>query len=123
MAFLVDENGDITMVQGDSGSLVVVGLNTDKNYKVYFAIQDKDRKPIGAEIAVDSNKSGSVIFEVTASLTDLLVVDKDKKTAKYYYGIKSCDPDNGYEDTLLIANREIGEQSVITVYPKKVEGV
>ena len=40
MAFRIDENGNITMVQGDTGRLVVNGLNTDQNYTVYFAIQD-----------------------------------------------------------------------------------
>ena len=37
MAFRIDENGNITMVQGDTGRLVVNGLNTDQNYTVYFA--------------------------------------------------------------------------------------
>ncbi len=55
MAFIVDENGDISLVQGDSGTLSVEGLNTDKNYTVYFAIQDKNRKPVGNEIYLCSN--------------------------------------------------------------------
>lgn len=38
MAFNIDENGNITLIQGDSGSLVINGLKTDKNYTVFFAI-------------------------------------------------------------------------------------
>ena len=42
MAFTVDENGNISLVQGDSGTLVVDGIDTDKNYTVYLGIQDKN---------------------------------------------------------------------------------
>lgn len=36
MAFNIDENGNITLIQGDSGSLVINGLKTDKNYTVFL---------------------------------------------------------------------------------------
>lgn len=122
MAFNVDENGNITMVQGDSGSLVINGLNTDKNYTVYFAIQDKNRKPVGNELYVNTNKSSSIVFELTGDYTDLLTVPKDENCAVYFYGVKLC-VDSGFEDTLLIGNGDIGSFNTITVFPKKVEGV
>lgn len=123
MAFIVDENGEITMVQGDSGELVVTGLPTDKNYKVYFAIQDKDRNPVGDELSIDSNQSSSVVFALTGNLTDLLEVDKKSKNAKYYYGVKVCSSTDSTEDTVILGNGEIGSLNSITVYPRKVKGI
>ena len=121
MAFRIDENGNITMVQGDTGRLVVNGLNTDKNYTVYFAIQDEKRRPIGNEVYVQSNNQPTVVFELSSSLTDLLKVGHNDETATYYYGVKSCSPD-GFEDTLPIGGSDMGDKNTITVYPKKVEG-
>ena len=123
MAFTIDNNGNITLVQGDSGELVVTGLPTDQNYKVYFAIQDENRKPIGSEIIVNSNKSDSVIFVLLGSLTDLLTIKKGEDTATYYYGVKLCSEEENTEDTLLLGDTDIGDRNSITVYPKKVEGI
>ena len=122
MAFLVDENGDISLIQGDSGELVIDGFDTDKNYTVYFAVQDKNRKPIGNELYVNSNKQSVVSFNLTGSFTDLLTVNKNEAYAVYYYGIKVCSQD-GYEDTVCLGNKDIGEINTIIVYPKKVEGI
>lgn len=123
MAFTIDKDGNITLIQGDSGELVINGLPTDKNYSVYFAIQDENRNPIGSEIELDTNNSSSVIFTITGSLTNLLTVKKDDETATYYYGIKLCNKDDFMEDTLLIGNTQVGSLNTITVYPKKVEGI
>lgn len=123
MAFTIDNNGNITLVQGDSGELAVIGLPTDQNYKVYFAIQDENRKPIGSEIVVNSNKSDSVIFVLLGTLTDLLTVKKGEDTATYYYGVKLCSEEENTEDTLLLCDSNIGDRNSITVYPKKVEGI
>ena len=123
MAFNIDENGNITLIQGDRGQLVVNGLPTDKEYTVYFAIQDENRKPIGGEISVEANKASSVTFKLLGSFTDLLLVKKGEDTATYYYGVKICTADGNTEDTLLLGNSKIGDLNTITVYPKKVEGV
>lgn len=122
MAFNIDKNGNITLVQGDSGQLIVNGLPTDKDYTVYFAVQDENRQPVGGEIQVNTNKASFVIFVISGTLTDLLAVKKGEDSAIYYYGLKICD-DNGLEDTMLLANSVIGEKNTITVYPKKVEGI
>lgn len=122
MAFEIDNNGNITIVQGDTGQLVINGLPTDKNYTVYFAIQDENRNPVGNELEVKSNMQSSVVFIIDANLTDLLKVKKDEETATYMYGIKTC-TDDGREDTLLIGNSQMGDINTITVYPKKVEGI
>jgi hypothetical protein len=123
MAFEVDELGNITLVQGDSGKLVVEGLDTFKNYTVYFAIQDKKRKPIGTELSVNSEYASSIVFEIKGSLTNLLTVNKNNETETYYYGVKVCDPEDGFEDTLTIGESEMGDLNSIIVYPRKVEGI
>ena len=122
MAFMIDNDGNITMIQGDTGRLVVNGLMTDQNYDVYFAIQDENRRPIGNEISVQSNSQPTVVFELSSNLTDLLKVGQDEETHEYYYGVKTCTAD-GFEDTLTIGNGDMGDINTITVYPKKVEGV
>ena len=121
MAFRIDENGNITMVQGDTGRLVVNGLNTDQNYTVYFAIQDENRRPVGNEVNVESNMQPTVVFEFASQLTDLLKVAEDEETHTYYYGVKTCTAE-GFEDTLSIGGSDMGDKNTITVYPKKVEG-
>ena len=123
MAFKVDSNANISMIQGDSGSLIIEGLNTEKNYAVYLAIQNKNREPVGDEISLNSNYSSNVIFHLTGGYTDALTVPKGETYAIYYYGIKICDSTNNTEDTLILGNGELGEVNTITVYPKKVEGV
>ena len=122
MAFMIDNDGNITMIQGDTGRLVVNGLMTDQNYDVYFAIQDENRRPIGNEISVQSNSQPTVVFELSSNLTDLLKVGQDEETHEYYYGVKTCTAD-GFEDTLIVGNGDMGDRNKITVYPKKVEGV
>ena len=121
MAFMIDNDGNITMIQGDTGRLVVNGLMTDQNYTVYFAIQDENRRPIGNEISVQSNSQPTVVFELSSNLTDLLKVGQDEETHEYYYGVKTCTAD-GFEDTLTIGNGDMSDRNTITVYPKKVEG-
>jgi len=119
--FTVDTNGNITLIQGDSGQIVVNGLPIDKNYSVYFAIQNEKRKPIGTEIMIQSNLEPTVSIPIPASLTDLMTVPASDDSATYYYGIKICSGTD--EDTLLIGGGDIGSLNEITVYPKKVEGV
>ena len=124
MAFIVDEEtGDITLVQGDSGEYIVSDLPTDKNYSLYFAIQDENRNPVGPEINVEANGSSTVTFSIVPSLTDLLTVIRGEETQDYYFGIKICYAADNFEDTLLLGNKNLGDLNIITVYPKKVEGI
>ena len=123
MAFSIDKNGDITLVQGDSGTLSVSGINTDKDYTVFFAVQDSSRTPIGTELSVNSRQRDTVVFVLTGDFTDLLTVNKNEDYAIYYYGIKVCYSDDDFEDTLVLSDGDIGSLNTITVYPKKVEGI
>lgn len=123
MAYDIDENGNITLVQGDSMELVVNGIPTDQNYKVFFAVQSEDRTPIGKEIEVESFSKSSVVIKLEGNYTNQLVVDEENKSQKYYYGIKVCSTTDNIEDTLRIGGSVIGSLNTITVYPRKVEGI
>lgn len=123
MAFKVDKNGDITLIQGDSGSLVINGLNTSENYTVCLAVRDRKRNLIGQELYINSHNSSSVVFEFTPDFTNLFKVEAGEQFAIYNYAIKLCLPNINFEDTLLIGNKDIGMDNLIIVYPQKVEGV
>lgn len=126
MAFEIDENGSISIIQGDSMEIPLKGIPTDKNYAIYFAMQDKDRIPIGTEVMVESFNSPEIIIFVTGDLTDLLTVPEGQKKETYYYGVKSCfveEDGTKVEDTYILGNGTIGSLNTLTVYPKKVEGI
>ena len=118
------DSGNIEIVQGDSLTLIVDGIDTDENYKVYFSIYDQYGNGVGNEVYVESQHQPTVILEIPSSLTDNLVVDTGiDGTTDYYYGIKVCLEETGFEDTLCIGDSDIGELNIITVHPKKVEGI
>lgn len=126
MAFEINENGDISIIQGDSMEIPLKGIPTDKNYAIYFAVQDKERKPIGTEIMVESFNSPEVIIFVSGDLTDLLDVPEGQKKETYYYGVKSCYLDEDgtkVEDTFILGEGTISSLNMMTVYPRKVEGI
>ena len=110
----IDANGNIILTQGDSLEMTVNGIPTDQNYKVFFAAQNEAREPVGAEVSVDSLGQPFVVIKL---------VEEDKKSQKYYYGIKLCSEIDDTEETLLIGNTKRGELNTITVYPQKVEGI
>ena len=123
MSLSINEEGTIIMYQGDSGEIVVSGVDTSKNYSVYFAIQDEKQNLIGNELQVASNKSDFVVFSLTADFTDLLKVPKGKSYAIYTYGIKVCDTETKTEDTLIVEGSNYGDKNLIIVYPRKVIGI
>jgi hypothetical protein len=123
MAYIVETSGNITLVQGDSIELVINGIPTDQNYKVYFAAQNEERVPIGSEIEVDTLGNESAAIKLTGNYTNLFTVEEDKKSQKYYYGVKLCSVTDDTEDTLLLGESVIGGLNTITVYPRKVEGI
>lgn len=120
MALSIDENGTIFIHRGDSGEIIVDGLSTDDDYKVYFAIKNKNRETVGRELMVNSNYKTNVKFILTSAFTDLLTVPDNEYYEVYHYGIKIC-ADNT-EDTLFVENTRWGELNNIIVYPKIVEG-
>ena len=123
MAYIVEPNGNITLVQGDSIELVINGIPEDQNYKIYFAVQNEERVPVGNEIEVDSLNQATVTIKLLGNYTNQFVVPEDKTSQKYYYGVKLCSEINNTEDTLVLGDSTIGGLNVMTVYPKKVEGI
>ena len=123
MGYVVQTNGDLEITQGDSFELVLDGIPTDQNYQIFFAIQDEQRNPIGQEIMVESGMQASVVIKVVGNYTDLLVVEEDKKSSNYYYGVKMCSEVDNTEDTLLLGNKKMGELNTIKVFPRKVKGI
>ena len=121
MAINVDKKGNIFIHKGDSGNLVVRGLNTDKDYSVYFAIKNVKRETVGTELVVNSNYKSFATFTLTSEFTDLLDVPKNEDFAIYYYGLKVCDGDS-VEDTLHVFDTYFGQLNKVIVFPKIVEG-
>lgn len=119
---IIDDDGTITLYQGDSGEIVISGFDKTKNYTVYFAIHDARRNLIGEEMQVSIANSDTVTFILTHEYTDLLTVPPNKPYKIYYYGIKVCETDSFLEDTLFIANGTYGDLNRIVVYPRKVKG-
>ena len=121
---IVYENGDIETTQGDSFPLLVEGLYSDKNYELYYSIYDSKGRIKGDEVHISTGGASSVVLEIPSNLTDLLTVKGGiDSTEDYYQGLKICDPETGYEETLRINGKALGELSVITVHPKKTEGI
>ena len=123
MSLIIDKDGTISLYQGDSGELVISGLEKDKNYTVYFAIQDANRNLVGQELQVAVANSDTVTFILTPEYTDLLVVPKNKPYEMYFYGIKACEIENNIENTLFVADSTYGDLNRMIVYPRKVKGV
>ena len=123
MSLLIDDDGTISLYQGDSGEIVISGFDDKKNYTVCLAIQNSDRKIVGEELKVAVNALGSATFVLTPNYTDMLKVPNNKPFEIYYYGIKVCDLDNTTEDTLFICDSTYGDVNRMIVYPRKVVGV
>lgn len=120
---VIDENGTVFLYQGDSGEIVVDGLDNSKNYTVYFAVQDKKRNLIGSEFQVSAAKTKSVTFILNSEFTDMLTVPDNRPYQIYYYGIKACSEDDENEDTLFVENGIYGDKNMIVVFPRKVKGI
>lgn len=122
--FIIDEiSGNIELIQGDSGDIVISGLPTDKYYNIFFAFIKEDKKLFGSEIKVGCNKCDTVNIHIPANFTDNLSVKDTDDFAEYYYGLKLCTSDGKSEETLLIGeNATPTDFNKVKVYPKRVEG-
>ncbi|MCM1296028.1 MAG: hypothetical protein NC311_10845 [Muribaculaceae bacterium] len=122
--FIIDEEtGDIELIQGDSGDVVISGLPNDKAYIIYFAFIKEDKQLLGEEVSVPCQNQDTVTIHIPASFTDSLTVPAGEDFAEYYYGLKLCTADGLTEETLLIGeNANPVDFNKVTVYPKRVEG-
>lgn len=124
MFFYDDETGDITLTQGDSGEYFVSGLPTDQSdYVLYFNVQDEKRRNIGQEVSLAVNGASEATIKLTGDYTDGLRVKANEEFTTYNFGIKICSETADTEETLILGNKEYDDLNVMTVYPKKVEGV
>ena len=121
--FITKEDGTIIARQGDSGKVFIDGVDTDKNYKIFFGVYDNKRKPVGMEVPVWSYNASEVVINIPSIVSDDWVVPKGEEFVEYYYGIKVCDPDSKTEDTLVLAGCEYDTENVLIVYPRKVSGI
>jgi hypothetical protein len=123
MGSIIDINGNMEIVQGDSVEININGIPEDQNYKIYFAAQDEDRNTIGQEIMVESNFQPTVAIKLVGNYTDLFTVPQGERSAKFPYAVKMCSDLDNTEDTLRLGGLKLGENPVITVYPRMVKGI
>jgi aspartate oxidase len=122
MALKLDENGTITMYQGDTGYIYANGIDAEKQYRMYFGIHNSKRQPIGKEIMVEALNVDNVEFKIDIELSNLLTVPLNKEYETYYYGIKQNEIGTADADTMFIADGGYGDLYEIIVYPRKVVG-
>ena len=77
MSIEVTKNGIVKIIQGDTGSIVVDGIPTDKNYLVYFAIRKKDRTLITPEMKKQTLGEDTVTFNISKKISELLEVPEN----------------------------------------------
>lgn len=120
--FIIDENtGDLTLHQGDTGEYIITDLSETLNGEsIYFEVRDNKRRTIGTPIS-SIIEDQIAVFRFNKSLTDLFIVKLSEETAEYQGGIKICTK-TGDEETVKVGNKADGENIIITVYPKIVEG-
>lgn len=130
MSIEVTKNGVLKIIQGDTGSIVVDGIPTDKSYEVYLAIRNPEtRELVFEELKIDSEGLDEVEFEITKAMSEKLEVPINRQCSMFYWGVKLCDPDTGLEDTLRVGECRccdggyFGKWNRLYVYPKIVEGI
>lgn len=115
--FIIDEEtGNMTIRQGDSYTFTVEGV--DDTYTLYYSVYDSSRNILWEIDTTPVNEIAT--FNITPALSTQMTVPTGRKTETYYYGLKRCK--DGYEDTLIVGNKGVGDLNKILVYPLIVEG-
>ena len=117
---MINTIGLIKIYQGDTIELIVEGLDTSKNYTLYFGVQNKRRVFVIPELSIQTENQDTITMIIPASSTDKLYVPINKDYEDYYYGFKVCLETE--ETTLNIDGSQYGVSNILRVYPKKVEG-
>ena len=112
-----DKTGNMETRQGDTFSFTVTGISDE--WDVYFSVYKGDTRKRLFEIKTNP-VNGVATFNVTAALSNLMIVDDGKKTATYYWNIKRCK--DGVEDTVIVVGKDVSDLNKITVYPLTTEG-
>ena len=122
-----DTDGNGEMYQGDTGYIDLEDLDSDRDYTIYLAIQNKSRKIMGSEQYVIATGLTKARIYIPTSLSKLLTVPLKESFEDYYYFLKACkkgvngEPDE--EDTLFVNDATFGDLKRIRVYPLGAEGV
>ena len=116
------ETRTITMYQGDYEEFFLSGFDKDKKYRVYMAIQDRKRQPIGNEIEKETDETGVLKFEIVPSLSKLFTVPPSKESEEYYFAFKAFEIGTQKEKTIRLNGQEIGSKNTIIVYPQEAKG-
>lgn len=130
MSIFSDENGNLKLRQGDSGTIVFEGdIPYDKYTSAYFSITNPSTfvEIVKKEIAV-TPLTQRLVFTIAATDTDTLPIDDTKTFTTYIYGLKLCTADE-QEDTYIpsvtvtdTGTVLFGISPKVYVYPKIVEG-
>jgi hypothetical protein len=127
MSIEVTKNGIIKIIQGDTGSIIVDGVPTDKNYDIYFAIRKKDRTLVAPELKFPTEFKDTVEIPIDKELSEKLEVPLNAMCEVYFWGVKLCDAETGNEDTMRVGECScggwFGKWNRIYAYPKIVEGI
>lgn len=115
---MIDADNNISFVQGEEVSVTITNIPTDKDYTVYFAIYNSQRKQVGQQLFVQSARKSYVTFVLPRTLLDLLAINHLEEYTTYYYGIKICDAGVAFEDTVFTKGNDFGDLNTINVYPK-----
>ena len=121
MSVILEPDFTLKIIQGDCGGFVVSDIPTDKNYHVYFQIRDRNNRPVGEQLMVESDGADFVEFYIDTELSDLLRVPFGRTFEPYTYGIKIYDPELEAEITSSL-NGIFGKPNRLVVYPKQAEG-
>lgn len=115
--FIIDEEtGNMIIRQGDSYNFTVEGV--DDSYTLYYSVYNVNREILWE---ISTNPVNTVAtFNITPKYSTQMTVPVNRKTETYYYGLKRCK--DGYEDTLIVGDKDVGDLNKITVYPLITEG-
>ena len=115
----------IVTYQGDTCEITFTGLNDLIGETIGFESRDrKTNEPIFDELKQVVNNEGEVTFIITPKMSNEYKIKSGEIYNIYSYGIKQINLETGEENTILLGdNPKFGEQYLIKVYLKKVEGI
>lgn len=126
MIYWDETTGNGITYQGDTGLLLVTGLDPTQAYTMHFAVQNSRRKIMG-EQSISTFGFTDCEIHIPTSITDKLIVPLSREYEDYYWFLKVCkqasETEPEIEDTLFIGDSTFGDKKILRVYPKGAEGI
>lgn len=122
MSYIVEDDGTVKLIQGDTARIPFYEIPTDKDYLFSLGIFDAGKNFIG-EFSKRTEKQDILFIDLPAEFTDKLRVYRSFKFQVYFYGVKLSDTDTGMENTCTVNFKEYGSLNRLVVYPKQSEGI